>query len=139
MREIGAIRKIGTEETLSMKILIVDDDPLAAELSGAILQAAGYRTLLAEQALDALEQLDAHPDVGLIVSDMHMPLMSGLELFAEARERGHDCPFILLTGDDPEGLRAEQPALDACLLKDAGLEQKLPRVVDALAGGPARG
>jgi CheY-like chemotaxis protein len=119
-----------------MQILIVDDDPLAAELSAAILQAAGYHTCIAEQALDALEQLATNPALSLIVSDMHMPLMNGIELFAEVRERGYPAGFILLTGDDPDGLRAEQPGLDACLMKDASLEHSLPRLVAELAGTP---
>ncbi|EIC20321.1 MULTISPECIES: response regulator [Thiorhodovibrio] len=115
-----------------MHILIVDDDPLAAELSAAILQAAGYQTLVAEQALDALEQLEANPDLDVVVSDMHMPLMNGIEFFAEVRERGYPCRFILLTGDAPEELQTQQPGLDACLLKDFSLEHSLPRLVAEL-------
>ncbi|WPL15801.1 Chemotaxis protein CheY [Thiorhodovibrio winogradskyi] len=112
-----------------MHILIVDDDPLAAELSAAILQAAGHRTLVAEQALDALEQLEANPDLDLVVSDMHMPLMNGLELFLEVRAHDYPCRFILLTGDAPGDLQARQPRIDGCLLKDHSLEDSLPRLV----------
>lgn len=120
-----------------MRILIVDDDPFSAELSAIILQAAGHETLVAEQALDALEQLDAHPDLALVVSDMHMPLMNGLELFRELRERGRCQPFILLTGDAPEQLHAQEPEIDACLMKDFSLEETLPALVAELTqAGP---
>ncbi len=121
-----------------MRILIVDDDPLSAELSAAILQAAGHDTLVAEQALDALEQLDTHPDLALVVSDMHMPLMDGLELYRELRERGQHQPFILLTGDAPETLHAQEPGINACLLKDFSLEESLPQLVaELMATRPA--
>lgn len=115
-----------------MHILIVDDDPLAAELSAAILQAAGHRTSVAGQALEALEQLEANPHLDLVVSDMHMPLMNGIELFSEIREQGYPCHFLLLTGDAPEELQARQPGLDGCLLKDVSLEDSLPRLVAEL-------
>ena len=98
---------------------------------------AGYQTLVAEHALDALEQLSANPDLGLVVSDMHMPLMNGLELFETLRERDQGSPpFILLTGDAPETLLAQQPALDGCLMKDFSLQTALPRLVAELLAQP---
>ena len=52
----------------------------------------------------------------------------------ELREQGNTLPFILLTGDAPDGLRASEPRLDACLLKDFSLDETLPQVIrDVLA------
>ena len=121
-----------------MLILVIDDDPLAGEMTGAVLEEAGHRVILAENGLDAVDRLADHPAIALIISDMHMPLMSGIDLFRELRQQGSPRPFILLTGDEPDGLLAEEPALDACLVKDFTLEENLPRVIaEVLARHPA--
>lgn len=118
-----------------MTILVIDDDPLAAEMTIAILQAHGHQTLHAENALDGLEQLAAHADIRLVVSDLHMPLMSGLELFHELREQGNMIPFVLLSGDSTTSLIQSEPALDGCLTKDFDLVERLPQLVHSLLPG----
>ncbi len=117
-----------------MRILVVDDDPLAGEMAAALLEEAGHECLLAENGVDALEMLTGADGLGLVVSDMNMPLLSGLDLFQELRERGIGIPFVLLSGDDPEPLLAREPGLAACLLKDDSLEETLPALVDQLQG-----
>lgn len=112
-----------------MRILVVDDDSLAGEMIGAVLEALDHEVLLAADGVAAMEQLNAEPTIGLIVSDMNMPLLSGIDLFRELREQGVMLPFILLTGDDPEPLLAEEPRLNACLLKDMSLEDQLPEAL----------
>lgn len=112
-----------------MKILVVDDDSLAAAMAGAVLEGAGYDVVLAENAVEAMQQLDADGAIDVIVSDMNMPLASGVELFRELRAGGNTLPFVLLTGDDPAALAAQEPRLDACLLKDGSLDETLPQVV----------
>ena len=113
-----------------MRILIVDDDAMAGEMTGAVLEGAGHEVVLAENAIEAGEKLNGEGGFALIISDMNMPMVSGIDLFRELRSQGNDLPFILLTGDEPEGLLAEEPKLDACLLKDFSLEETLPQIVD---------
>ena len=117
-----------------MHILVVDDDALAGELTSAILEDAGYKVTLAENGLDAGSALGDHDDIKLIISDMHMPLVSGIDLYRSLREDGINLPFILLTGDDPDVLIQEEPGLDACLAKDADLDVDLTKVVASLLG-----
>lgn len=112
-----------------MNILVVDDDPLAAAMVAAVLEALGHSVLQAENAIEAAEQLNAHSDIALVVSDMNMPMVSGIDLFRELRAQGNLLPFILLTGDAPEGLLAQEPRLDACLTKDFSLDEALPQVI----------
>ena len=112
-----------------MNILVVDDDPLAAAMVAAVLEALGHTVLQAENAIEAAEQLNAHSDIALVVSDMNMPMVSGIDLFRELRAQGNLLPFILLTGDAPEGLLAQEPRLDACLTKDFSLDEALPQVI----------
>ena len=108
-----------------MKILVVDDDPMAGEMTGAVLEDLGHEVILSEDGLDALAKLDVDDGFELIVSDMNMPIASGIDLFRELRELGNTLPFILLTGDEPEGLLAQEPRLDACLLKDFYMSETL--------------
>jgi CheY-like chemotaxis protein len=108
-----------------MRILVVDDDAVAGEMTGAVLEGLGHEVRLAGDGMDAVTQLNADDGIDMIISDMNMPMISGIDLFRELREQGNTLPFILLTGDEPEGLLAQEPRLDACLLKDFGIEETL--------------
>lgn len=112
-----------------MRILVVDDDAMAGEMTGAVLEDLGHEVILAEDSMDAVSQLNADASIELIVSDMNMPLVSGIDLFRELREQGNTLPFILLTGDEPEGLLGQEPRLDACLLKDFNMGDTLAVVL----------
>ncbi len=117
-----------------MLILIVDDDPLAGEMCAAVMQEAGHETLLAEDAMSAMTLLNENPAIALIISDMNMPLVSGVELFNELREQGVHLPFILLTGDDPAKVRDQAPLLSGCVMKDFNLDETLPAIVAQVMG-----
>jgi len=108
-----------------MLILVVDDDAFAAEMTAAIVEEAGYEFLMVENGLEALEVME-NKSIDLVLSDMHMPLMSGIELFNELREQGVQVPFILLSGDEPEVALSLEPRLDASILKDFSLPETLP-------------
>lgn len=113
-----------------MKILVVDDDSMAAEMTGAVVEGMGHDVLLAEDGIEAADKLNANPDIEMVISDMNMPMVSGIDLFRELREQGNTLPFILLTGDEPEGLLVQEPRLDGCLLKDFTLEESLPQLMN---------
>ena len=113
-----------------MHILVVDDDVMAGEITGAILEELGHEVILAEDGMEAASKLNADEAIEMIISDMNMPMISGIDLFRELREQGCTLPFILLTGDKPEKLLAEEPRLDACVLKDFDLEETLPQVMN---------
>lgn len=115
-----------------MQILVVDDDQLAGEMITAVLEDLGHQVFQAENALHAMELLNQYPVIELIVSDLNMPLMSGIELFRELNEQGLKLPFILLSGDAPEALRAEEPGLDACVMKDFSMEESLPAAIETV-------
>ena len=113
-------------------VLVVDDDAFTAELAGMVLEEAGYGVILAEGGGDALEKLAANPAIRLIVSDMNMPFMDGIQLFAELREQGHAQPFVLLTGESATPLMTAHPDLGAVLAKDERLQETLPATLAAL-------
>ena len=113
-------------------ILVVDDDAFTAELTGLVLESAGYATIIAEGGLDALEKMAADPTVRIVVSDMNMPFIDGPQLFAELREQGFSQPFVLLTGEDAAPLRLAYPGMDAVLTKDENLQDELPELIESL-------
>jgi len=112
-----------------MRILVVDDDAMAGEITGAILEELGHEVILAEDGMAAASKINADEAIEMIISDMNMPMISGIDLFRELREQGCALPFILLTGDKPEKLLAEEPRLDACVLKDFNLEETLAQAM----------
>lgn len=116
-------------------ILVVDDDRFTAELTGMFIEMAGYQTVLAEGGLDALEQMEQNPAIRAVVSDMNMPIMDGIELFAQLREQGFRHPFLLLTGEDAAPLRLAHPAIDAILTKDENLQETLPELLEQIIAG----
>jgi CheY-like chemotaxis protein len=116
-----------------MNILVVDDDPFAGEMTAAVLEGMGHQPVLVDNGVEALERLaDPAGGFALIVSDQNMPFLTGIDLFRELRGQGVTIPFILLTGDDPAGPSAQEPNLDACLMKDFTLDERLPEVLDAV-------
>lgn len=121
-----------------MRILVVDDDRMASEMIAAVLESLGHSVVVVENALDACERLDADADFTLVVSDMHMPLVSGVEFLEALRAGGNEIPFILLTGDDPETLTSRIAGVDACLAKDFSLDESLPKAIDAILAGHTR-
>ena len=112
-----------------MRVLVVDDDPFSREMTVAVLEDLGYECQLADNGVEAMEIVGRESRFDLVISDMNMPLVSGIDLFRELRTQGVVLPFILLTGDDPDSLQAQEPNLDACLFKDFSLEETLPQLI----------
>ncbi|MDA8411315.1 MAG: response regulator [Treponema sp.] len=118
-----------------MTILIVDDDPIAGEISQAIIESENYTTLLAEGAAEAGEILASHPEISAIVSDHHMPGMSGIAFYQSLSATGPGLPFILLSGDEPATLISLAPGIDAVVEKDGSLATSLPATLARLLAG----
>jgi CheY-like chemotaxis protein len=92
-------RRGGT--TLPMRILAVDDEPEYLEMLQEVMKSLGHSITIAARGEDALAILDRQP-VDVIIADVRMPGMSGIELHAAVRSRTeyHNTPFIFLTGHE---------------------------------------
>ena len=112
-----------------MRVLVVDDDPMAGEMTAAILEDLEHETVLAENGVEAAELVGAGPPFDLVLCDQNMQMVTGIDLFRELRSQQIMVPFILLTGSNPQKALAEEPGLDGCLLKDCTLMEQLPVVV----------
>jgi len=78
-------------------VLVIDDEAIGRMLVVEILEAAGYTVTSAESAERALKLLEEH-DFDLVVSDVVMPGLSGLELLELVRARRASLPVLLVTG-----------------------------------------
>lgn len=79
-------------------ILLVDDDDSVRETAADMLEDLGYRVRQASGGIEALAVLNANRDVDLMVTDIRMPGMSGLELSDLASVRFSDLKIILISG-----------------------------------------
>jgi len=89
------------------KILIVDDDLNVLQVLEARLQASGFQILRAENGQEAIRLLKDNK-IDLMISDMKMPGMSGMEVLDKARSLHPGLPIIFLTayGTIPDAVKA---------------------------------
>ena len=112
-------------------ILVVDDSAVDRRLVGGLLEKSAVCTVqYAANGVEALARMkDVVPD--LIVTDLNMPTMDGLELVKSIRERHPDVPLVLMTAYGSEALAME--ALEhgaASYVPKSQLADRLPRTVD---------
>ena len=93
--------------TISRTILIVDDDPNILEVLCARLSAADFKVIPAGDGFSALKILKENR-VDLLITDVKMPEMSGMDLFNEVRQIFPELPVIFLTayGSIPDAVKA---------------------------------
>jgi EAL domain-containing protein (putative c-di-GMP-specific phosphodiesterase class I)/ActR/RegA family two-component response regulator len=97
MDESGASLPEDLQQLDAARVLLIDDHPKLLRALGKILTHAGYQVETAPDGLAALEHLRA-TSFDVIVSDIMMPNMTGIELLRAVRELDLDVPVILMTG-----------------------------------------
>jgi two-component system cell cycle sensor histidine kinase/response regulator CckA len=97
-------------------ILIAEDEEMIRRSAKRVLERFGYTVLQAADGAEALERMvEAGHDMALIISDIVMPHLDGLELHRKARERGFQTPFLFMSGyqrDEVWQAVADDPTLD---------------------------
>src|SRR5581483_10907632 len=117
-----------TSGGMMASILVVDDDPKITQLLRRALSLEGYTVQTASSGAAAIEELQAHqPD--LVILDILMPGMDGLEVCRRIRSTG-DTPVLLLTAKDDvaDRVRGLDSGADDYLVKPFALEELLARV-----------
>ncbi len=125
---------------MAAEILLVDDDPDLLKLIGMRLSAAGYRVRSAESGESALAQIAvARPAV--VVTDLRMPGIDGMQLFEQINAQHPTLPVIILTahGTIPDAVAATQRGVFGFLTKPFDPQELLKKVAQAAAvAGEAR-
>ncbi|HBS7746323.1 TPA: two-component system response regulator GlrR [Klebsiella pneumoniae] len=125
------------------RLLLVDDDPGLLKLLGMRLISEGYSVVTAESGPEALRVL-GREKVDLVISDLRMDEMDGLQLFSEIQKGHPGMPVIILTahGSIPDAVAATQQGVFSFLTKpvdkdalykaiDEALEQRSPATDEA--------
>lgn len=96
----------GQDNTLSGTILVVEDDPNVRDVAIYSLEECGFNVVSAGDAAGGLEQLEQHPEIGLVFSDIIMPGgMNGIDMAEAILEKHPGMPIILATGYTDKGLK----------------------------------
>jgi EAL domain-containing protein (putative c-di-GMP-specific phosphodiesterase class I)/DNA-binding NarL/FixJ family response regulator len=85
------------KEAAANRVLLVDDEPLIIRAMRRALEGAGYAVTTAEDGSEAAKHL-SESSFDVVVSDISMPTMTGIELLRRVRQRDLDLPVVLMTG-----------------------------------------
>jgi two-component system NtrC family response regulator len=115
-------------------ILIVDDEKNYPPIIAAVLEGEGYETLTANSGHQAVEILK-NSDVDLILADLKMPVMNGIELLEQIKTRDPDLPVIMMTahGTVEKAVEAMQKGAHNFIQKPFDNEQLVIFVKKAVA------
>ena len=94
-----------------MKVLVIDDSQMVRYQVGKALTGAGFTVIDAVDGLDALSKLAAAPDTTLVICDVNMPNMNGIEFLEKKGSSGP--PVVMLTTEGQPELIKKAKALGA--------------------------
>ena len=106
----GPVRPLAEELDLGEKsVLVIDDEVSARLIIRSLLEKRGFDVIEAADGLEALDRMRAHGPIGLVVVDLNMPRMDGLELIWELRaeQEWANLPVIVVTGEGDEILEMQ--------------------------------
>ncbi len=83
-------------------VMVVEDEPTIRETVALALAEQGYTVIPAEDGRTALEAARSHPDLDLLILDLMLPHLNGLDLCRVLRTEGNDVPILMLTARDTE-------------------------------------
>jgi two-component system chemotaxis sensor kinase CheA len=120
------------------RVLVVEDSLTIRELQRSILEAAGYRVQTARDGRDALTYIDRDDGIDLVVTDVEMPEMDGIELTETIRAHAtcSTLPVVIVTslGDDGDRRRGIEAGADAYMVKRKFDQHDLLETVERLVG-----
>lgn len=105
-----------------LTLLVVEDNPMMLKMTVPMLEQLGYQKIItARDGQEAWERLTGEEVVHLVLSDLMMPVMDGIELLDKIRgsERFWDLPFIMVTGEENQNklMSSIEVEVDAYVLK----------------------
>ncbi len=116
-----------------VRVLLVEDDDDNRDLMAEVLATAGFEVVASATGKDALRSLSERP-VDVIVTDVGMPGMGGLELAAAARRAAPSVPVIVVTGWAEREDIAASKDVEAVLVKPVDPDVLAQAVSDVARG-----
>lgn len=120
------------------RILVADDEPHIGRIIKTKLEQGAFDVELVYDGQEALEALARMPDVGLLLLDLMMPRVSGLEVLdrvrADARWRALPCLILTAAGQDHQEQEALRRGANEFMTKPFSPKRLLARVTELVAG-----
>ncbi|MCA1789460.1 MAG: response regulator, partial [Thioalkalivibrio sp.] len=119
---------------MERSVFLVEDEPALRGLLAAHLRSRGYRVLEAGDAEAAVRYLIQEPPFDLLITDVHLPNLSGIELLRLLQAHSPMKPVLVITGDDDSTIAEEAIGRGAAgyLLKPFELAEMDAAVAQAL-------
>lgn len=116
-------------------VLLADDDQATRDLVKRALEAEGHRVEVTQDGTEALERLGAMHGIEVLISDVHMPGIDGIDLASQALDKAPTLRILLMSGfaEEFERAKALKATRLAVLTKPFTLEQIRAAVRDLLA------
>jgi PAS domain S-box-containing protein len=126
----ASIRGAAASPGTGQHVLYVDDDEIMRQVARRLLEGAGFRVTTCARAEDALATLQPGHGVDLLVSDLNMPGVSGLELCRQVAAAWPGLPLIISSGYVSDDLRVQAAALGVrqVLMKENTVEELVAAV-----------
>ena len=126
------------EAAEARKVLVVDDEPdvepMFRQQMRREVRAGRYEFLFALSGRRALEMLEEHPDVRLVITDLNMPEMNGWELLDALGEQWPEVPSMVVSayGDEENARRAESSGARGFVAKPVNFRELREKVAASL-------
>lgn len=129
---------LSPQQKPATRVLVVDDQFSVRELQKSILETAGYRVDTARDGTDALALLRGNGEIDLVLTDIQMPGMDGLELLREIRQDPdmESLPVVVVTSKSSEEDKRQgvESGADAYIVKKEFGQQALLETIERLVG-----
>ncbi len=117
-------------------VLVVEDEDTVRSVTRRTLEASGLRVLEVASGSEALRRIEEHPEIAVVLTDVVMPQMSGVELAAAAAALRPELPLVLMSGYFELQRRSDVPW--RLIQKPFSTDALVATVQEALRGEPRR-
>jgi two-component system, chemotaxis family, chemotaxis protein CheY len=104
---------------MSKKIIVVDDSQSVRQQVALALNQGGFTVMEAVDGLDGFNAISKTPDLALVICDVNMPGVNGLEMLESLKQAGRAVPVVMLTTEDQPQLinRAKKAGAKGWIIK----------------------
>lgn len=124
--------KVLTKPENGKIILVIDDNEMMLKIANQMLNKCGYKVLLANNGADGIQIFKNNPQISLVLLDLIMPDLSGLEVFYQLRKLSNNIPVIFMSGINEKKELADCKGYNGFLTKPYSLNELSRKIYDVL-------